>query len=171
MTERLPVTGPRLHCLTLLGALLLGGCASAVHWTPAPPAAQRLTPPDERRDVGAEAVQAAAAQVGAPYRYGGASPRGFDCSGLVFFAYRRAGLRVPRTTRDLYRRARPIAVQALQPGDLLFFDFESKVGHVAIYAGDNQFIHAPSSGKQVTRGSLDDRFWRARLVGVGRLVL
>lgn len=162
---------PPLHCLCVLGAIvMLTGCAGAVRWEPPAPSVQSAPQPATGNHIGDRVVQTADGLVGAPYRYGGASPRGFDCSGLVYFAYHRAGLRVPRTTRDLYRNAQPIAVEALQPGDLLFFHIENKVGHVAIYSGANRFIHAPSSGKSVTRGSLDDRYWRERLVSAGRLL-
>lgn len=151
--------------------MMLSGCAGAVHWSRAEPDARAAQPVAAPKGVGDRVVQTAATLVGAPYRYGGASPQGFDCSGLVHFSYRRAGVRVPRTTRDLYRRAQPIAMASLKPGDLLFFYFDNKIGHVAIYSGDNQFIHAPSSGKYVARGSLDDQFWRERLVSAGRLLL
>jgi len=114
-------------------------------------------------------VKTASRQVGAPYRFGGASPKGFDCSGLVHYAYRNAGLRVPRTTTSLYRTARPVSLNELQLGDILFFYFDDKIGHVAIYTGGRSFVHAPSSGKYVVRGSLESRFWRQRLVSAGRL--
>lgn len=165
------MTVKRLQLLSLLSATLFAsGCASAVHWTPPATSPQPVVSSSIQQHPAERVVATASRQVGAPYRYGGASPRGFDCSGLVFFSYGRAGIRVPRTTRDLYRHAQPIAVNDLRPGDLLFFYFENKVGHVAIYAGDNQFIHAPSSGKHVMLGTLDDQFWRERLVSAGRLL-
>lgn len=165
----------RLHGWKLLGVIaLLGGCASAVNWptpAPIPHTAAPEIPQTHSTRVGDLAAQAAAAEVGAPYHYGGASPRGFDCSGLVYFAYEQAGVQVPRTTRGLYRDAQPIALDTLRPGDLLFFYFHHKVAHVAIYAGDHRFVHAPSTGKSVMWGTLDDRFWRERLVSAGRLIL
>ena len=75
--------------------------------------------------------------IGKPYRFGGATPAGFDCSGLVQFSYRQAGLALPHNTEA--RR-----------GDLAFFDEEGKKSsHVGIYLGDGRFVHAPSSGKVV----------------------
>jgi probable lipoprotein NlpC len=114
-------------------------------------------------------VAAARRAVGAPYRYGGFTPRGFDCSGLVYYAYRQAGISVPRTTGALLRAARPVPLDDLRAGDVLFFELEGKkVSHVGIYAGTGSFIHAPSSGKQVSYASLRSEFWRSHLTAVGR---
>ncbi len=111
----------------------------------------------------------AASLVGAPYRYGGSSPRGFDCSGLVYYSYRKAGIRVPRTTQAQMRNARQIPLKQLQPGDLLFFKLDRKpVSHVGIYAGNGQFIHAPSRGKKVSFALMNDPYWRTRLIAAGR---
>jgi cell wall-associated NlpC family hydrolase len=114
-------------------------------------------------------VAAAAGVVGAPYRYGGSSPRGFDCSGLVYYAHRQAGISVPRTTQAQLRRARPVSLDQLRNGDLLFFELEGKkVSHVGIYAGAGRFIHAPSSGKRVSYANWQSPFWRNRMMGAGR---
>jgi len=108
--------------------------------------------------------------VGIPYRYGGASPSGFDCSGLVYYAYRKAGIQVSRTTTEQYRQSKRVRISQLQPGDLLFFAISrNKRSHVGIYAGNDRFIHAPSSGKLVSYASLDNPYWQARLTGAGRL--
>lgn len=107
--------------------------------------------------------------LGAPYRYGGASPAGFDCSGLVRYAYRSVGIRVPRTSSEQFRQAERVTLQGLQPGDLLFFRLSPpKISHVAIYDHDGRFIHAPSPGKRVSYASLDNPYWRKHLVGAGR---
>jgi cell wall-associated NlpC family hydrolase len=111
----------------------------------------------------------ARAQLGAPYLYGGASPRGFDCSGLVYYAYRRAGIAVPRTTTAQYRRAQHIGLAQLRPGDLVFFRLGSRnVAHVGIYAGGGKFIHAPSSGKGVAYSAIHSLYWEKRLLAAGR---
>lgn len=115
-----------------------------------------------------EALQTARRQVGAPYRYGADGPRAFDCSGLVHYAYHQAGVSVPRTVADLRRTTFPVRATRLRPGDLVFFRFKGKVGHVGLYAGDGRFVHAPSSGEEVTYASLRDSFWRQRLVRAGR---
>jgi cell wall-associated NlpC family hydrolase len=108
--------------------------------------------------------------VGTPYRYGGAGPAGFDCSGLVYYSYRKAGIHAPRTTTEQYRQSKRVQVSRLQPGDLVFFTIsQDKLSHVGIYAGDGRFIHAPSSGKWVGYASLHNPYWRGRLIGAGRL--
>jgi len=124
----------------------------------------------EPSDGEAHAVVSAATRVlGSPYRYGGYSPRGFDCSGLVYYAHRQAGIAVPRTTQAQRRQARPVSLTALRAGDLLFFDLEGKkVSHVGIFVSPGRFIHAPSSGKAVSYASLRSQFWSSRLVGAGR---
>ena len=95
-------------------------------------------------------VRTAQSMIGKPYRYGGDSPsRGFDCSGLVQYSHRVAGIDVPRTSTQQHRSARAIALHDLQPGDLLFFRIQGKTGHVGIYLGEGRFVHAPSSGKHV----------------------
>lgn len=107
--------------------------------------------------------------LGAPYRYGGTSPGGFDCSGLVNYAYRSAGIRIPRTSSEQFQQSNRVSLQDLQPGDLLFFRLSPpKISHVAIYDRDGRFIHAPSSGKRVSYASLDNPYWRKHLVGAGR---
>jgi cell wall-associated NlpC family hydrolase len=112
-------------------------------------------------------VRNAAEQIGTPYRYGGNNRSGFDCSGLVQYAHDRAGIRVPRTTAAQWRRARTPARRHMLPGDLLFFHIDDRKNrHVAIYEGGGVFIHAPSSGKAVSRASLDNPYWRGRLVEV-----
>jgi murein DD-endopeptidase len=119
--------------------------------------------------VNSEAVAIARDLVGAPYRYGGAGPTTFDCSGLVYYAYGRAGAAVPRTTKALYRAAKPVNPRKLQPGDLIFFQIGGRISHVGIYAGGGRFIHAPSSGKEVTVGRLSSPYWRDHLIAAGRL--
>jgi cell wall-associated NlpC family hydrolase len=106
--------------------------------------------------------------IGTPYRYGGTSPeRGFDCSGLVQYAYARAGVRIPRTVARQWRQAHPVAWSTLRPGDLVFFDTSAKGGHVGVYVGNGEFIHAPSSGGRVRRDRLDNPYWRPRIRGLG----
>lgn len=114
-------------------------------------------------------VAAAQAMLGIPYRYGGSSVYGFDCSGLVFYAYSKAGIPVPRTSSQQYQAARKVHPRNVQPGDILFFRLNPpKVSHVGIYTGENRFIHAPSSSGSVFYASLDNSYWRSHLVAVGR---
>ncbi len=116
------------------------------------------------------AAENAVRMVGAPYRYGGSSPSGFDCSGLVHYSYSRAGVRLPRSTDGLRRSTRPIAQRSLQRGDLVFFNQEGKrSSHVGIYLGNGEFVHAPSSGKSVHISTLGDRYWQNHFAGARRV--
>jgi cell wall-associated NlpC family hydrolase len=112
-----------------------------------------------------EVVRVAGQLIGTPYRYGGNNRKGFDCSGLVQYAYRKAGVEVPRTTASQLAQARVPERRTLLPGDLLFFEIDwQKSRHVGIYEGDGVFIHAPSTGKRVSRASLENPFWGKRLI-------
>jgi len=114
------------------------------------------------------AAQIALQQVGVPYRYGGQSPSGFDCSGLVHYSYRQAGKAVPRTTAQLWSGTTPVASPEMQVGDVLFFSIEGKMSHVGLYLGDGRFVHAPSSGSTVSVASLSSAFYRDALIRAGR---
>jgi cell wall-associated NlpC family hydrolase len=124
----------------------------------------------EVRDQSAEsASEVALSQVGVPYRYGGSSRSGFDCSGLVYYAYAQVGKQVPRTTGELWRSARPISEGELLEGDVLFFSIKGKMSHVGLYLGDGQFVHAPSSAKRVSVARLDSGYYRQAFIRGGRL--
>ena len=109
--------------------------------------------------------------IGAPYRYGGSTPRGFDCSGLVVYSYAQAGVPgLPHSARMLEKHARAIGLDALRPGDLLFFHLDgAKTSHVGIVVDDDSFVHAPSSGKRVEQVSFDHVYWGPRLSRAGRI--
>lgn len=136
--------------------LALGACSSA----------PRQANPDV---IGERAARYAVEMKGKPYRYGGSTPRGFDCSGLVYYSYARAGARLPRSTGELLAASRTVSTHRLRPGDLLFFNQEGKrSSHVAIYLGTGRFVHAPSSGKRVSIGSMDDPYWRKHFASARR---
>jgi cell wall-associated NlpC family hydrolase len=99
-------------------------------------------------------VKLARAQLGVPYVWGGASPAGFDCSGLVSWVYGQLGISLPHNAAALYGVGRPVAVSAMRPGDLVFF---SGLGHVGLYVGNGRMIHAPQSGRDVEIEALDAR--------------
>lgn len=127
-------------------------------------AAKQQTLKKSRHDV----IRAAKRMLGKPYRYGGESPdRGFDCSGLVQYSHDKAGISVPRSSRAQLAASRPIALSNLKPGDLLFFRIGGKPSHVGIYLGGGEFIHAPSSGKRVSKAHLDNPYWKKRLIRAG----
>jgi cell wall-associated NlpC family hydrolase len=164
---------PLLSSLGLL--LLLSACAGQPARTPPPTAIEKpevSEPPQERAPVSGPrrmVLDTARDMLGKPYRYGGQSPRGFDCSGLVVYSYRRAGIQLPRTAAEQRRHAAPVSFAQLRPGDLLFFRLQgAKTSHVGIYMGEGRFIHAPSSGKRVTRSPLNHPYWSERLIGAGR---
>jgi cell wall-associated NlpC family hydrolase len=114
----------------------------------------------------AAAAALAASLVGAPYRFGGAAPDGFDCSGLVWYVYRAVGVTVPRTAAEQRNMAAPVEMERLKPGDLVFF--QTPVDHVGIYLGDGEFVHAPSSGRTVERARLKSPFFLLGFAGAGR---
>jgi len=150
--------------------LTLSACGSN---PAAPPAAQRHSPSEvvhrgERVTAGERAAAVALEQVGVPYRYGGSTPSGFDCSGLVQYSYTKAGVRVPRTTGQLWSAASPIGQGELRAGDLLFFSIEGKMSHVGLYLGEQRFVHAPQSGRSVSVASLNSPFYKAALIRAGR---
>ncbi|NVK21554.1 MAG: C40 family peptidase [Kangiellaceae bacterium] len=124
----------------------------------------------EYSDKGQFIVQLAHSLIGTPYRYGGSTPeQGFDCSGLVFFTHINAGDKIPRSSFAQLDASKPIDIEELQPGDLLFYRINSKPSHVGIYIGDKMFIHAPSSGKKVSVASMDNPYFKPRLIRAGRL--
>ena len=118
--------------------------------------------------VGEDAARVAMQQVGVAYRYGGASPNGFDCSGLVHFSYLRAGKSVPRTTTQQWNSFAPIDNKRIREGDVLFFRIDGKMAHVGMYVGDGRFVHAPSSGKTVSVESLSNDYYRNAFIRAGR---
>lgn len=118
---------------------------------------------------GRQAAAIALQQIGTPYRYGGSNQAGFDCSGLVYFAYGKVGVRTPRTTSALWRELMPIDASGLEVGDVLFFDIAGKVSHVGLYVGRGRFVHAPSSGRSVSIASLAEPFYREAFIRGGRL--
>ena len=122
-----------------------------------------------RDDQGAVIALIATQLIGTRYQFGGADRDGFDCSGLAVYAHEGVGLQIPRTAADQNRSSRPVPLTELQPGDLLFFRIGARrVNHVGIYAGDGRFVHAPRRGEVVSYASLDDPYYRQRLVGAGR---
>ncbi len=106
---------------------------------------------------------------GQPYRYGGAAPGGFDCSGLVAYAAAAAGIRVPRTARQQFAAGIPLARGELRPGDLVFMRLANKELHVGIAIGEQRFVHAPSKGSQVRVDSLDTPPYAQGYMGARRL--
>jgi len=145
------------------------GCASSQNVTAAAKAQPgTLVRSSDRNVVGRRAVSIALQQVGTPYRYGGSTPSGFDCSGLVYYSYANAGKNIPRTTAGQWAGLAPVEGRNLLAGDLLFFNISGKMSHVGMYVGNGQFVHAPSSGKSVSIENLRSDYYRNAFVRAGR---
>jgi hypothetical protein len=116
-------------------------------------------------------VPAAKQYIGVPYRWGGTTEKGFDCSGFIRHVYRSIGIDMPRTTADMYRMGKWVEKDDLRIGDLVFFNTSGKgVSHAGIYIGNNQFIHS-SSSKGVMISSLNDPYyWRKTYIGARRVL-
>jgi len=165
--------------LALAAILLLGGCAKAPRRPPeavAPPPRPLPTPQETALD------RALGEFAKAPYRSGGVSPKGVDCSGLVMAVYQRVGLALPRTTTQQFTEGQPVPPGKLRFGDVVFFNrycqvkksgpymagilppaYVSEVCHNGIYLGNGRFIHASPRGVEISR--LDAEVWRASFIG------
>ncbi len=118
-------------------------------------------------------VDYAATLLGCKYVYGGNSPSGFDCSGYVKYVFAHFGVNLSRTSASQYSNSVRISKSDLNVGDLVFFSQtrgSSKVGHVGIYVGGGQFIHAASPGKGVRYDSLSDSYYSSHYIGSGRVL-
>jgi cell wall-associated NlpC family hydrolase len=132
---------------------------------------------EEAARLTASVVETALGAMGSPYNWGGSGENGFDCSGLIQYAYGQHGIVLPRISRDQMRMGSAVdrSTAALRPGDVLGFSAEgsSEVSHVGLYVGGGRFIHSSSSG--VTLSGLDaadpdSRWWRDRWVAARRIV-
>ncbi|PHV13031.1 hypothetical protein CSQ89_02795 [Chitinimonas sp. BJB300] len=156
----------RTPLLCALIALFLSGCGSNPVKT-----SVRPKPPDtslariEVNDAGREIVMYALGLLDVGYVFGGKNPEaGLDCSGMVSFIYHNAiGLKLAGSAADMARKGRPVARDALQAGDLVFFNTMNKsFSHVGIYIGDDKFIHAPSSKGKIRIESIKTKYFATR---------
>lgn len=107
--------------------------------------------------------------IGIPYRWGGSTPTGFDCSGFVSYVLATVRIHLPRTTFDMFAQGQPVDKAEMQVGDLLFFETISPgPSHTGLYVGDHRFVHASSGSGRVVVTSLDDRYYGPRFLGVRR---
>ncbi len=137
----------------LLLAVLPSGCA---FFSSAPPDL------DMGDSLGARIASTARSQIGAPYRFGGDSPsEGFDCSGLVQWAFSQNRVPVPRTVIEQATAGTPVRTSETAPGDLIFFNTSLKRAslHVGIATAKGRFVHSPSSGGKVREDRLSDPYW------------
>ena len=115
------------------------------------------------------AVRFALDEVGVPYSWGGESPEtGFDCSGLVRWAYGRVGIDLPHNSYALYSTGRRVRESGVEPGDILFFE---GLGHVGIYLGRGRMVHAPQTGRNVEVVRLGATTYGSRLIGARRVAV
>jgi peptidoglycan DL-endopeptidase CwlO len=156
---------------------MLGGCALQPPSVTAPPQAQPassiapapvLVPAVV--DRAALLVANATAMLGQPYRYGGAQPGGFDCSGLVAYAASRSGIYLPRTALEQQRTGVPVRRSELRAGDLVFMHLAGKDLHVGIALDAQRFVHAPATGGRVRIDSLERAPYAAGFSSARRVV-
>jgi cell wall-associated NlpC family hydrolase len=126
-----------------------------------------VKPPDKQA---AAIIATAKRYIGVPYRFGGVTPKGFDCSGYVQFVFNQHDKTLPRAADVQYKTGKFVLRSQLQPGDLVFFTtYEAGPSHNGIYVGNGQFIHA-SSSRGVMISKLDDSYWKPRYHGSRRVL-
>lgn len=181
MTEPGRAAGKVFLAAALAATIFLWGCAKA------PPRPRVAPPPPRLEPTPHEAVlqQALRKFYGAPYRSGGTTPAGVDCSGLVLAAYQRLGISLPRSAADQFNAGQPVPLNQLRFGDVVFFNRlcqvkksgpymagllppvdMSEVVHNGIYLGDGRFLHASPRGVEI--GRLDAEVWRHSFIGARR---
>jgi cell wall-associated NlpC family hydrolase len=126
-------------------SLVLSGCASK----------------KSSSGLGMEVARTAHKYIGTPYKYGGRSPKGFDCSGLVWYVYKQYGVSLPDASHKQASAGVKVKRDELVPGDLIFFQTNGRIHHVGLYVGGNKMIHAPGQGKKVIKTSLKDKYYRS----------
>jgi hypothetical protein len=146
----------KIQALVIIGALLCQGHATLVAHVRAPGA----------YEMRSRIIWNAKKYIGTRYNYGGNNASGFDCSGFVQFIYGKNGIPLPRTSIGQFEQGLKIDLAKAEPGDLVFFKIDfNTISHVGIYLNKSEFIHAPSSGKQVSVDSLDAGYWKKRFAG------
>ncbi len=189
MRKLAPIRIARLF--PLLALTLLAACAGPPHKSvlQSDPE-QTVSPPAESAQGGSEAsrspeplpsssqeevralLHTARSYLGAPYRYGGESARGFDCSGLVRSVFSQLGIELPRSCAAQAQRGLPVARTQLAAGDLVFFGrAKGAPTHVGIYEGKNRFIHASTGKGRVRRDSLQESWFARHYRGARRIPL
>ena len=123
------------------------------------------------RDIRQSLVKTAMSLEGTPYRYGGMSEKGFDCSGFVRTVFMRNNIVLPHSSLAQYRESTLVSLEEARPGDLIFFDVRGKgISHVGIYLGERRFIHAATKIGKVCISSIDEPYWKTRFFAVTRKI-
>jgi cell wall-associated NlpC family hydrolase len=143
-------------------------CASA-----RPVAAQPALGPQPTAGAGNQVANLASQYVGSPYRWGGTSPSGFDCTGFVLWVYSQFGVDLPHNEAGQLASGPRVDADDLQPGDVLVFanTYRAGLSHVGIYLGDGRFVHAVDESHGVAVSNLWDGYWGPRFVGASRDIL
>ena len=151
-------------------ALLMAGDINRLLATLPPPQAdlQGDAPVGERVQG---VLKRALSLLGTPYRWGGTTTAGFDCSGLVAYVFRTTmGIELPRVSRDQANTGRRVERAALAAGDLVFFSRTGRnIDHVGIYLGEGQFVHSPRTGRDVMVSRMDTGYWSGRFMRAQRV--
>lgn len=156
--------------LTVIGTIALMGCGgSRQHYDFS--GLSRGPSPSMTADQ-SKVIKVARSMLGTPYVYGGKSPQGFDCSGLLYYVYRKAAkITLPRVSRDQVKTGRLVKGAALLPADIVYFKIKGeKSFHVGLYIGRGKFIHAPSSNGRVNIQDLNIHYWKSQYLGARRIL-
>ena len=150
----------------VLALVLLASCSSAPRYRKG--SADTGGGSGDRQEI----IHFAKSYLGTPYRYGGATRSGVDCSGLVTAVYREFNIRLPRTSMDQSQAGDGVKKSNLKPADLVFFKTSGSgtISHVGIYIGDGKFIHASTSARKVRVDRLNDDYFKRRYRGARRVV-
>ena len=145
----------------------LSGAAAGPALAAAVPSAPAVVPPP-----GLQVATLAERYVGSPYRWGGTSPAGFDCTGFVLWVYSQFGVDLPHNEAGQLASGAQVSTDDLQPGDILVFanTYRAGLSHTGVYIGDGQFVHAADERHGVIVSSLNDGYWAPRLVGASRAI-
>ncbi|MGH7365065.1 MAG: C40 family peptidase [Candidatus Rokuibacteriota bacterium] len=154
---------PRRAILVVIPLLAVAACSKQIVSPDLP--ATVASPGEPRASRNATAARIATRYLGAPYVWAGASPAGFDCSGLVSYVFAKVGVSLPHNAAQQYRHGTPVSRDRLMPGDVVFFN---RLRHNGIYLGDGRFIHATKPGG-VKIARLDNEWFKRRWVGARRL--
>lgn len=155
----------------VIAASVWAGACASTGGVPVPrPFPGASAPPGPRHASGSAIVDQALRFLGAPYREGGDSPAGFDCSGFTRYVFGLGQIVLPRLTHDQARAGQALSIEKRKPGDLVFFTtIAPGASHVGIVVDQDRFVHAPTSSGVVRIESLSAPYWKSRLVGLRRV--